>query len=235
MRSTVAGLLLLIVPTFIYGQEHHERAINFGVKAGFTSTLLLVSDLVLNDTRVTEIQNNYKIGYFGSFFMRVNMHHHFIQPEISYAINRCNVTFDKPDMAGITPGKASVESSIHSIEIPILYGYNIIKKHPYALAIFGGPKFRFIWNKESKVTFNNFDLNGIKEKLNPLNASFTLGVAVTISPVFFDFRYDIGLHNISRRITYDETIAQGEVTVPPNRLRFHRRDNVLSFSLGVVF
>ena len=211
------GVCLLAFSTAMWGQlsvvpgtdkpEHpqhthrHDRRVNFGIKGGFTSSLFLVSDLVLNGTVIDEVQNNYKIGYFGSFFMRINFKRHFLQPELSYTINRCNITFEKPlpedAPESSIPEMASITSSIHSFEIPVIYGYNIIKEGPYSLAVFGGPKIRYIWDRQSKVTFENFDQRDIEEELYPLNVSLTAGVAVTISRIFFDFRYDIGLHIIS--------------------------------------
>lgn len=217
---------------------HHDHPINFGIKSGFTSSLFLVSNFTINDIAVKEIQNNYKIGYFGSVFVRVNFDRHFLQPEISYNINRCNITFEKPasDDVSIQPisKEASISSSIHSFDIPVIYGYNIIKEGPYSLAVFGGPKIRFFYSQKSEVVFENFDQQNIKEELRPLNFSFTAGVAVTISRIFFDFRYDIGLHNISKRVTYDIP-ANNNTPDSSNEIRFHRRDNVLSFSLGVFF
>ena len=135
------------------------------------------------------------------------------------------------------PEMASITSSIHSFEIPVIYGYNIIKEGPYSLAVFGGPKIRYIWDRQSKVTFENFDQRDIEEELYPLNVSLTAGVAVTISRIFFDFRYDIGLHNISKRISYKPVYDEnaGEEVPLANQIRFHRRENVLSFSLGVFF
>lgn len=221
--------------------HHHDRQVNFGIKGGFTSSLFLVSDLELNGMVINEVQNNYKIGYFGSLFMRINFKRHFLQPELSYTINRCNITFEKPSPEGTpengVPPMASITSSIRSFELPVIYGYNIIKEGPYSLAIFSGPKIRYIWDRHSKVTFENFSQRDIKEELYPLNFSLTAGVAVTISRIFFDFRYDIGLHNISKRISYkpvyDENV--GEDGTLAHQIRFHRRENVLSFSLGVFF
>lgn len=119
----------------------------------------------------------------------------------------------------------------------MIYGYNIIKEGPYSLAVFAGPKVRYIWDKKSKVTFENFEQQNIKEELRPLNLSFTAGVAVTISRIFFDFRYDIGLHNISKRVSYKVPADNGTVNknASNHEIRFHRRDNVLSFSLGIFF
>lgn len=247
-------LLILLLPATVWGQEihvagtpdnetnvkkHHDHSVNFGVKGGFTSSLFLVSNLTIDGVHIKEVQNNYKIGYFSSIFMRINFDRHFLQPEISYNINRCNIAFNRTETStDQIPNESSITSSIHSIDIPVIYGYNIIKQGPYSLAIFGGPKLRYIWNKKSKVTFENFSQQGIHEKLLPLNASLTLGVAVTISRIFFDFRYDIGLHNISREVTYDQPDADSEsltTTDTSNEIRFHRRDNVLSFSLGVFF
>lgn len=228
-----------------YDEDHpktrHDRTVNFGVKGGFTASLFLASNFSVNGVAISEVQNNYKIGYFGSIFMRINADRHFLQPEISYNINRCNITFEKnlagDAPAGAAPKEASITSSIHSIDIPVIYGYNFIKEGPYSLAVFCGPKIRYIWDQRSKVTFDNFDQQNVKEKLRPLNLSITVGVAVTISRVFFDFRYDIGLHNISKHVTYDID-ADGDITNgadSSNEIRFHRRDNVLSFSLGVFF
>ncbi len=220
----------------------HNRHINFGIKGGFTSTLFAVSDLTINGVKINEVQNNYKIGYFGSVFMRINFKRHFLQPEISYTINQCNITFEKPLTQESTTEQgtiqyASVTSSIHSFEVPVIYGYNIIKEGPYSLAVFGGPKFRYIWDKQSETTFENFDQQDINEDLYPINISFVMGVAVTISRVFFDFRYDLGLHNISKRVSYTPAIENnaGSEPDPSNQIRFHRRDNVLSFSLGIFF
>lgn len=239
-------LCLVFFPVTLWGQSPlisstsqsklQGHPVNFGVKFGFTSALPIVSDLTISGTKIKEIQNNFKIGYLGSVFMRINFNRHFLQPEISYNINRCNITFNKSVEGDVTPEVASNSTFIHSIDVPVIYGYNIIKEGPYSLAIFGGPKIRYIWNKNSEITFENFDQQGIKESLYPLNISFTLGVAVTISRIFFDFRYDIGLHNISRRLTYDAS-AEGNQSLEdtPDEIRFNRRDNVLSFSFGVFF
>ncbi len=220
--------------------DNKERIVNFGLKGGFTSALFLVPELTVNGLGIEEVQNNYRIGYFGSIFMRINFGRHFLQPEMSYNVNRCDITFDKPlsgdELTDPFSQEASISSDIHSIDIPVIYGYNFIKQGAYSLGVFGGPKIRYILAKQSKVDFQNFDVEDIHETLRPFNICVTMGVAVTISRVFFDFRYDIGLHNMSKRITYlpsaeNEGSPQGDKA----GISFKRRDNVLSFSLGVFF
>lgn len=240
-------MLLLFISTLMIGwasaqQTHQEkmehpntRKVNFGIKAGFNSSMFLVSDFKIKDVTIDEIQNNFQIGYFGALFMRINMKRHFLQPEISYNISRCEITFDKlgsqhPD---IEPEYASVASSIHSIDFPMLYGYNVVKEGPYGMSLFAGPKVRYIWGRQNTITFDNFDQKGIQEELYPFNVNVVVGVAVNISRIFFDFRYEQGLRNISKSVTYDSLNPDGSLGV--SDITFRRRDNVLSFSLGVIF
>ena len=118
-------------------------------------------------------------------------------------------------------------------DIPVIYGYNIIKEGPYSLAVFGGPKIRCIWDRKSEVTFDNFNLENMEEELYPFNLNLTLGVAITISRIFFDFRYEVGLHNVTRKITYDPNTT--EEPYNQHTMDIKRRLNVLSFSVGVIF
>lgn len=259
LRNYCLGLLLLTAsPLSAFGQQasgsivpektkseahsrNGSRRINFGAKGGFTSTLALISSFSIDGATIDEVQNNYQIGYFGSLFMRINFGRHFLQPEVSYNVTRCDVAFEIPrtddQLSGLTPIESSVTLSIHSVDVPLVYGYNFIKEGAYSLAVFGGPKIRYIWDKKSEVSFRNFDQENIREKLRPLNASFSLGVAVAISPIFFDFCYDIGLHNISKGVKYDlpEAMATDAQTSSEKGIRFHHRANVLSFSIGVFF
>lgn len=244
-RGLIITVFLITVSYSVWGQHTEEsdiplppkydHAVNFGIKGGFTASLFLISDFSVNGIPIQEVQNNYTVGYFGSLFMRINFDRHFLQPEISYAVNRCNITFNKPlsDDApiGTMPSQAAIISSIHSIELPVMYGYNFIKEGPYRLAVFGGPKIRYILNRQSDIDFENFDQENIREKLQPLTLSLTLGVSVNISRIFFDFRYDIGLHNISKRISYE---LSPDTPAGNNEIHFNRHDNVLSFSLGIL-
>ena len=86
LRRILMGLYLLAFPAMMWGQtpvvpgtadEEHsghrkETPVNFGFKGGFTSSLFLVSQFSVNGVPIDEVQNNYKIGYFGSLFMRIN-------------------------------------------------------------------------------------------------------------------------------------------------------------------
>ena len=190
---------LMTVAGTVFGQNRNTadkvdrpntKKINFGVRAGFNSSMFMVSELKIKDVTIDEVQNNYKIGYFGALFMRINMKKHYIQPEVSYNVTKCEITFDKlgSQHPAIEPDYASVQSVLHSIDFPVLYGYNV---------------------------------------------SAVIGVGVNISRIFFDFRYEQGIGNISKSITYDNINSDGSTGI--SRIIFDRRDSALSFSLGFIF
>ena len=198
-------------------ERPNTKKVNFGIKAGFNSSMFMVSELKIKDVTIDEVQNNYKIGYFGALFMRINMKKHFIQPEVSYNVSKGEIVFDKL-------------GSQH--DFPVLYGYNVVKKGPYGMSIFAGPKLRYLWGKRNEITFTNFDQKGIHEKLYPLNVSAVIGVGVNISRIFFDFRYEQGIRNISKSIVYDNINSDGSTGV--SHIIFRRRDSALSFSFGFI-
>ena len=201
--------------------------VNWGVKAGFTAALSFINDFSIGGTPVKEVQNNYRVGYLAAVFMRINFGRHFLQTEASYNVNNCDITFTKPlaeapPLGTQTGERSSISSQIYSFDIPVLYGYNFIKQGAYHMAVFAGPKIRLLWREKSDISFQNFDETDLKEELYPMGVSFTVGTSVTISPIFFDFRYDIGMLNLTKQLS-------------GNEVHYERRDNVLSFSLGIFF
>ena len=73
----------------------------------------------------------------------------------------------------------------------------------------------------------------IKEEQYPFQYSGVVGLAVNVSNIFFDFRYEVGLHNTIRSITYNTDLTEA----PHNegKIKLEQRKNILSFSVGVIF
>ena len=132
---------------------HYDRPVNFGFKGGFTSSLFLVSDLNVNGVSIKEVQNNYKIGYFGSVFMRINFERHFLQPELSYSVSKSEITFDRntSGSADAEPIYAGIDATIRTIDLPVAYGYNFIQSPPYEMYFFAGPRFKYVWKQKSRM------------------------------------------------------------------------------------
>lgn len=101
------------------------------------------------------------------------------------------------------------------------------------MALFIGPKLEYVWKRKTHEEFTGFGYSDMQEELHPLNLSSVVGLGVNIANIFFDFRYEIGLTNISKSITYNKNT--NGATVREQGIVIHRHRNVLSFSLGVIF
>lgn len=218
-----------------WGTTMRNSKVNVGVKTGFNSAMFFVDDLKVGDYSFDHIQNNYKVGYFASFFVRFNLRkHHFFQTEASYNIIKGSVSIAKTlENTDFLKDNALVKTTIHSIDIPLLYGYKFIDSYPYGMALFAGPKVSYIWNRHAKSEYVGFYQQDISESFHPLYYSGVIGLAVNVSNIFFDFRYEVGLHNMSDEVTFDR--AKTEMPYSEQEIIIKRRRNILSFSLGVIF
>ena len=208
---------------------------NIGVRAGFNSSMFFTDRFSISGKELEDMQNNYKVGYFASVFCRFNMKkHHFIQPELSYNVLQGSVSIPYT-LANSELLKESglIKSRITTLDIPLLYGYKFIDVHPYGMAFMAGPKVSWIWKAHSRNEYSGFLQEGITEEMESFRYSAVVGLAVNLSNIFIDFRYEVGLHNFTESIIYDKA-----ATEPPyneGEMAIKRRLNVLSFSVGVIF
>ena len=208
------ALLLLTLSVPVRGEKkglQEEPKINVGIKGGFNSSMYFTSRLELDGERMEDVQNNYKVGYFAALFFRVHMKRHFIQPEIMYNVYKGEIAFNK--------------NQNNENTLPEFAKLN--------MTLFIGPKLEYVWKHKTDEEFEGFGHSGIKEELRPINISSVIGLGVNIANIFFDFRYEIGLTNISKSITYEKNIDG--VIFQEKGIFINRHRNVLSFSLGVIF
>ena len=79
-----------------------------------------------------------------------------------------------------------------------LYGYSFVKAGLTAWH-FISPKLEYVWKHKTSEEFEGFEIFWYKEELHPINISSVIGLGVNIANIFFDFRYEIGLTNISNQ------------------------------------
>ncbi|MBQ5818692.1 MAG: PorT family protein, partial [Bacteroides sp.] len=76
MKHRLFVILFMLVALPIVAQQRDlkdyagDKKVNFGVKGGFNSSMMLISHLSVDGQNISNIQNEYKIGYFASLFMR---------------------------------------------------------------------------------------------------------------------------------------------------------------------
>ena len=233
MRTALSVLLLTIALLPGFAQPKQPVNITYGVKGGFSSTIYEVQQLSVMHQPITEHTAHSEISSFYTAFMRLNINRHYLQTECSYNISRYSLSFstNQWDPNAGPQEQSRIATKIAGLEVPLYYGYHILKEGPYGMSFYIGPKAKFVLTDHSSHSFEKFPYKLIDESIHPVNFSLMLGLGISISPVFFDFSFEYGLHNISRNF----------ITTDPNNnieigsLIFNRRKNVLSFSIGFIF
>lgn len=229
MIRRVAIITILSLCCIVTNAQHKKVSlINYGVKGGFSSTVYDVNELTVSSMPINDYMAKSEISLFYTAFARVNIKRHYLQTEASYNISNYSIDFncDIWNHMADSQEKSTFSTKIIGIEVPLYYGYHILKEGPYGLSVYAGPKAKFILTNRSKHTFENFPYNDITEHIYPINFSLMAGLGINISRVFFDFSFEAGLHNISKGFTTDND--------NPDDLIFDRRKNVLSFSIGFI-
>lgn len=232
MRRLMVFVLALCLCLATHARHKQESKVNYGVKAGFSSTMYDIIRLEVRSAPISEYSAKSELSSFFTAFTRFNIKRHYIQTELSYNISNYSILFpsNQWDPTLESSQQSAINTQINGLEIPIYYGYHILKDGPYGMSFYIGPKAKYVINGHSRYSFTNFPYSDIEEKILPLNYSLMIGLGVNINRMFFDFSFEYGLHNISQGIkSVDSDGAQYT-----QGIIFDRRKNVLSFSFGFI-
>jgi hypothetical protein len=214
-------------------RQSYNKKFNIGVKAGFRSSNFIGSNLLIDGQKIDNLQNNYKMGYQAALYSRLNFHRHYLQTELSANVNRAEIVFDRTSTSSTSSSVSTsscIRSTVYSLSFPLLYGFYAVRKGPYTMSVFAGPELKYLLN--SNIDYSGFGMKNITESFYPFNLSGMVGVSVSISRIFFDFRYEQEVLNSSKAISYDSSSSTDK---EEGAITFHRRESCLSFSLGVMF
>ena len=227
MRSLIIALVALF-PFLTIAQNKGKVRFNAGVKAGFQAVTYNDPEFGIDDYKfdTNNIQSN-KIGYAFSAFARVSKNKFYLQTEGAFGIT--NHSFDfydgKNNADGIIPNNTVYELRTYCIQVPILFGYNFVQRGRYGMSIFTGPRTKFVLTSLSEQNFKHFKYYHLEEILNDKIYYWEVGLGIKISRVFLDITFDAGLNKAAKYIKLHD---DGRIFTS------NRRENILSFSVGVI-
>lgn len=230
MRSLIICILLSF-PLSLGAQESDNRIrVNAGLKVGFQAITYNNPTFGIDGYTYNEntIQSN-KVGYTVAPFLRLTHGRFYIQTEAALGITRHSFDFTdtrEGSIAGITPNIPIYDLRTYCLQVPILFGYNFVMQSSYGMSFFTGPKTKFIFTAHDSQQFRHFVYDDLEEVLNKKTYYWEVGLGVKIYNVFFDFVYDLGLTDASRYIRAPKI---------DKRFASARRNNILSFSVGMIF
>ena len=222
--------LVMTFPLFATAQEKGKVHYNIGMKAGFQAVTYNDPDFDIDGYRfdTNNIQSN-KIGYALSLFARVTKSKFFLQTEGTFGISNHSFDFhDEPvnTEENFIPNNTVYDLKTYCLQVPILFGYNVVQKGRYGLSLFTGPRTKFIFTSMSQQQFKHFYYEELEEILADKVYFWEIGMGIKISRVFLDITFDAGLNKAASHII---SHSDGKI------FSSSRRDNVLSFSVGFIF
>lgn len=222
--------LTVAFPLFATAQEKGKVHYNIGMKAGFQAVTYNDPEFDIEGYRfdTNNIQSN-KIGYAISLFARVAKSKFYLQTEGTFGIT--NHSFDFHDEhasseINFVPNNTVYDLRTYCLQVPILFGYNVVQQGRYGLSLFTGPRTKFIFTSLSQQQFKHFKYANLEEILNDKVYFWEIGLGIKISRVFLDITFDAGLNKAASHIV---SHSSGKIFTSS------RRDNILSFSVGFIF
>lgn len=214
-----------------------DKAFNFGAKVGFNATFPVINSLSINGKEAENIDIEYKVGYLAAVFCRVNIERFFLQPSFSWHRSEGNIRFSIPQslpennmMSNTSATTDLLMMKTSSLEVPIMVGYNLVKKGPYGLSLMVGPKLKYNYKIAYTVESSTTHVEYVNDN-TPFGVNIATGVGVSIGRLFFDFVYEFGLNQVES----DFEKVNNPVPEINYDINIDKRTNVMSMSLGLLF
>lgn len=173
MKKIFFIFIAIIALSFVSGSAHAE--LDLGGKIGYNASKLSAD--------LDSIKSSMSSGFHIGAWARIGKRFH-IQPEFLYTMS--GTTFEDVWKQRVT---------VHSLEIPVLLGFNLINSDALKLRLNAGPKVSL---PIGDAQLKDVTLEGpIKDvKLNSTNWSIQMGGGIDFLFLTLDVRYQVGLTDI---------------------------------------
>ncbi|MBE6299604.1 MAG: PorT family protein [Bacteroidales bacterium] len=229
----IISLLIALPQTFAQEKKTKDsKKFNYGVSLSANAPFVHDRKTLVNNIVVSKPSNETKMAGSISLFGRVNLKNHYLQLEAGTSVIRDVVTLDIKEFGYSSNLNIDSKNFALTLDIPLIYGYNFIKRDKYELSLFVGPKLRYTYlNKEDINNPQNITFN-LNEDTNPITACVIIGMGTKISRVLIDFKYEFGITEHNKPGTF--SLYENSVLISEGTFYAKRSINLLSFSLGVI-
>lgn len=233
MKRIFIILIALTATLYSTAQEKNKRcSFNYGVSFSVNAPFVNERKMFVDWQEVDKPYDETKIAGSISLFGRLNINRNYIQLEVGNSFIRDESTFNTESFGATTNNFIKADNFAITLDVPLLYGYNFIKRDKYELSLFGGPKMRYTYLNREDIENSGTTALIIKEDIHPISACCIVGMEAKISRLFIDFRYEFGITVHNKPGTY--MLYENDVLTSKGTLYAKRSINLLSFSLGVI-
>jgi len=185
----VAALLLSVSITY--------AQLNFGVKAGYTSSISPknLSSVTSGSYNLNSVNSELSNGFHAGVFARFGFSKMYFQPEFLYAMGKKSDDISFRDNANaVTVFNKNV--TVSTLDVPLLLGYKLLDLKLVNLRVFAGPKLRF--NAGSSLDYNVLSSTGgsinkdqLISDVKAAQLGLETGVGVDVLMFTLDARYNL--------------------------------------------
>jgi len=188
MKKFIIASVMLLTVSITYAQ------LNFGVKAGFNSSLSLnnSNSISTGNYNLNSVKSDLSNGFQAGVFARFGFNKIYFQPEFLYNIGKKDYTMTLQD-AQSNDVQLDKKVTISTLEVPLLLGYKLLDLKLINLRAFAGPKLRF--NAGSSVDYKNLSAGITQDQLSKdikaAQLGLEAGIGVDILMFTLDARYNL--------------------------------------------
>ena len=191
MKKVIIGAALLLCVSFASAQ------INFGIKAGYNSSLGAndLGSITNGSYNLKSVNSEYKNGFQAGVFLRLNASKLYFQPELLYAMGKKNYDMNVTSSDNTITGTFNKNVTVSTVDVPLLLGYKVLDLKVANLRVFAGPKLRF--NAGSSLDYNVLSNGGtltkdqLIEDVKAAQLGLEAGFGVDVLMLSLDFRYQV--------------------------------------------
>ncbi len=190
MKKFIIASVMLLSVSITYAQ------FNFGVKAGFNSSLSLnnSNSLSTGSYNLNSVKSDLSNGFQAGVFARFGFKKIYFQPEFLYNMGKKDYTMTLQD-AQNNDVQLDKRVTISTLEVPLLLGYKLLDLKLINLRAFAGPKLRF--NAGSSLDYNVLAAGGsitadqLSKDIKAAQLGLEAGIGVDILMFTLDARYNL--------------------------------------------
>ena len=227
------SLLLVLPQTFAQNAKHKSnKRFNFGISVSANAPFVHDRKMIINNVESNTPDNETRMAGCVSLFGRVNIKKHYLQLEAGNSFIRDIVLLDIKDFGYPTHQEINSRNFAITFDLPLIYGYNFVKRDKYELSLFAGPKMRYTYYNKENISNPQDIAFTINEGVNPFTACCIIGMGAKMSRLFIDFRYEFAITVHNKPGTY--SLYENNTFISEGTFYAKRGINLLSFSLGVI-
>jgi len=190
MKKVIIGAALLLCVSFASAQ------INFGIKAGYNSSLGAndLGSITNGSYNLKSVNSEYKNGFQAGVFLRLGANKMYFQPELLYAMGKKDYNMTVMNSDQTVSGTFDKSVKVSTVDVPLLLGYKVLDLKLANLRVFAGPKLRF--NAGSTLDFKNvtgggFNAADLQQDVKAAQLGLEAGFGVDVLMLSLDFRYQV--------------------------------------------